>query len=60
MRKLVLALSNKGEIFQSFDNGLKWEKTQSGTFSTLSYVQKSNDRKIFIAGSNGTLITNKY
>lgn len=57
---LFLAVSNKGEIFQSEDEGITWVRLQSGTFSSLTDIKKSNDRKLFISGINGTLITNQY
>lgn len=56
----AIAISNKGEIFISSDFGRSWSQNQSGVFSMLNDIFSSGDKTIFIAGSNGTLISNKF
>jgi serine/threonine-protein kinase len=54
------ALSNKGEIFITQNNGASWEKHYTGIYSILTDLSKTFDGKLLISGSNGTLISNKH
>lgn len=54
--KLLLAFGLRGTVYQSADQGASWQKTDTGTDSTLNGATVLGDGRIVICGSRAMLL----
>lgn len=60
LNNTAFALGNRGEIYISKDRAETWLTQQTGVFSNLNDIAVTGNGKVFIAGGNGTLISNQF
>lgn len=54
-----LILGSRGEVLVTDDSGINWKVTRSGNYATLTDAAVAADKKIFLVGFNGTMLTNQ-